>query len=133
MLKFPEVEQVDDKKANVIFNMFNPSHPPAGLEFGKTYKAFTRGFFKKEYYILEITHGDVDDGTYYRVDQWCDKFYKFSSKEDMEMALACFHAHIQAGQAKGKLMRFDVEKENGEAYKEKDYKQFISKMDYSLA
>lgn len=133
MLSFPNVENVSDEKAEKIFNLFNPSHPPAGLEFSKTFRAFTTGFFKKEYYILELTTGDIDDGTSYLVDEWCDKFYKFSSKSDMEMAMACFYSKIQAGKSKGKLQRFSIENTDKSTYKESDYQKFMSQFDCSLA
>lgn len=133
MLSFPNVETVSDEKADQIFNLFNPSHPPAGLQFSKTFRAFTIGLFKKEYYILELTTGDVDDGTSYLVDEWCDKFYKFSSKSDMEMAMACFYSTLQAAKSKGKMTRFSIEKKNKSEYKEADYQHFMKQFNCSLA
>lgn len=133
MISFPDQLDVSETEANFIFEQFKPSHMPGGLEFSFTYKAYTRGLFKKEYYILKMTTGDVDNGRSYLVDEWCDEFWKFKNKKDQLSALAFFYARKKAIEEKGKSIRCGIVKNDGSNFSENDYTSFLKESNYSLA
>lgn len=91
MIAFPEDIRPSKDEIDMIFKQFDHEHPPAGLTFSVTYKPYIkRNLFSKTFYLLKMIQGDTDDGDCYRVEEWCDTFWKFSSLSELNQALAYF-------------------------------------------
>lgn len=91
MIAFPEDIRPSKDEIDTIFKQFDHEHPPAGLTFSFTYKPYIkRNLFSKTFYLLKMVQGDTDDGECYRLEEWCDTFWKFSSLSNLNQALAYF-------------------------------------------
>lgn len=114
MIICPDTLTPTREEVDAIFEKFKPEHPPAGLTFSNRYKPYITGIFSKEYYIILLTSGDMDDGESYVVGEWCDTFYKFKNEEDMNKALAYF-AYVKREKEKklGRPLRASVQDING--------------------
>lgn len=134
MIQFPKEITPTQKTIDFIFSTFEPKHPPAGLTFANDYKPFVKkGFLNSEYFVVVMTHGDMDDGESYICGQWCDRFYQFKSREDMNQALATF-AYIKQEKDKknDSVSRNSVFKENKELWTARDLIPFLKKAQKSF-